>query len=73
MHTNYSKTRSLITSQAPEIAADTPKQAAILTWFHKTAVAHYIEDLEKALPSIASINGIQTKDYLQTLSDDNKI
>jgi hypothetical protein len=29
--------------------------------------------LEKALPSVASINGMQVKDYLQSLSDDNQI
>ena len=36
-------------------------------------VAHSIKDLEKALPSVASINGMQVKDYLQALSDDHKI
>jgi hypothetical protein len=49
------------------------KQAAILAWFHKTAVAHSIKDLEKALPQVGSINGMQVKDYLQSLSDDSKI
>ena len=34
---------------------------------------HSIKDLEKALPSVASINGMQVKDYLQALSDDGKI
>ncbi|KAF2015683.1 meiotic nuclear division protein 1 [Aaosphaeria arxii CBS 175.79] len=58
---------------APKITANAAKQALILSWFHKTAVAHSIKDLEKALPSVASINGMQVKDYLQSLSDDNKI
>lgn len=49
------------------------KQALILAWFHSTAVAHNIKDLEKALPSVGSINGMHVKDYLQALSDDNKI
>ena len=42
-------------------------------WIQKSGVAHSIKDLEKALPSIASINGMQVKDYLQALSDDDKI
>ncbi|KAF2737860.1 hypothetical protein EJ04DRAFT_532810 [Polyplosphaeria fusca] len=58
---------------APKVTANAAKQALILTWFHKSAVAHSIKDLEKALPSVASINGMQVKDYLQALSDDNKI
>ncbi|KAF1998059.1 meiotic nuclear division protein 1 [Amniculicola lignicola CBS 123094] len=58
---------------APKITASAAKQALILAWFHKTAVAHSIKDLEKAIPSVASINGMQVKDYLQALSDDNKI
>lgn len=58
---------------APKITANAAKQALILAWFHKTAVAHSIKDLEKAIPSVASINGMQVKDYLQSLSDDNKI
>jgi hypothetical protein len=59
--------------QAPKITANAAKQALILAWFRKTAVAHSIKDLEKALPSVASINGMQVKDYLQSLSDDNRI
>lgn len=55
------------------MTASATKQALILAWFHKTAIAHSIKDLEKALPSVASINGMQVKDYLQALSDDNKI
>jgi hypothetical protein len=34
---------------------------------------HNIKDLEKALPSIASINSMQVKDYLQALSDEGQI
>jgi hypothetical protein len=59
--------------QAPKITANAAKQALILAWFHKTAVAHNIKDLEKALPSVGSISGMHVKDYLQSLSDDNKI
>jgi hypothetical protein len=66
-------TSPLTSSQAPKSTANAVKQATILAWFHKTAVAHSIKDLEKAIPSVASINGMQVKDYLQALSDDNKI
>ncbi|KAF2142194.1 uncharacterized protein K452DRAFT_333004 [Aplosporella prunicola CBS 121167] len=58
---------------APKTLPPAAKQALILTWFQQSGVAHSIKDLEKALPSVASINGMQVKDYLQALSDDNKI
>jgi len=45
----------------------------ILSWMQKSGVAYSIRDLEKALPSVASINGMQVKDYVQALQDDNKI
>lgn len=66
-------TSPLTSPQAPKITANAVKQATILAWFHRTAVAHSIKDLEKAIPSVASINGMQVKDYLQALADDNKI
>ena len=34
---------------------------------------HSIKDLEKSLPAVASINGMQVKDYLQALHDEGKI
>ena len=49
------------------------KQNQILGWLHKSGTAHSIKDLEKALPSVASINGMQVKDFLQALSDEGKI
>lgn len=45
----------------------------ILNYFLNSGVAHSIKDLEKALPSVASINGMQVKDFLQALSDENQI
>jgi hypothetical protein len=36
-------------------------------------VAHTIKDLEKHLPSVASINGMAVKDYIQALSDENAV
>jgi hypothetical protein len=59
--------------KAPKIQPNPQKTASILAWFHKTAQAHSIKDLEKTLPQVSSINGMQVKDYLQALSDDNKI
>ena len=32
-----------------------------------------IKDLEKALPMIASINGMQVKDYLTAMTNENSI
>lgn len=46
---------------------------SIINYFHTSRVAHSVKDLEKALPSVASINGMQVKDYLQALQDENKI
>lgn len=49
------------------------KVVAILAWFHETAKAHSVKDLEKILPRVATINSMQVKDYLQALLDDSKI
>ncbi|EEP77381.1 conserved hypothetical protein [Uncinocarpus reesii 1704] len=49
------------------------KQALILTHLRSTRTCHTLKDLEKMLPSIASINGMQVKDYIQALADDGKI
>ncbi|KAI9700561.1 MAG: hypothetical protein M1820_006715 [Bogoriella megaspora] len=58
---------------APKTTTNATKLNSIITYFHQTSVAHSLRDLEKALPSIASINGMQVKDYLQALQDENKI
>ncbi|KAK1079193.1 hypothetical protein LTR33_006592 [Friedmanniomyces endolithicus] len=58
---------------APKITCNPIKLANVLTYFQKSRVAHNIKDLEKHLPSVASINGMQVKDYLQSLSDENRI
>lgn len=63
----------LISIEAPKIQPNTQKAATILAWFHKTAQAHSIKDLEKTLPQVSGVNGMQVRDYLQALSDDNKI
>jgi hypothetical protein len=73
LQTWSSQLRSLTSLQAPKTQPNPQKAASILAWFHKTAQAHSIKDLEKTLPQVSSINGMQVKDYLQALSDDNKI
>jgi hypothetical protein len=59
--------------QAPKIQANPQKAAIILAWFHKTAQAHSIKDLEKTLPQVGAISNMHVKDYLQALADENKI
>ncbi|KAF2832205.1 meiotic nuclear division protein 1 [Ophiobolus disseminans] len=59
--------------QAPKTQPNTQKAATILAWFHKTAQAHSIKELEKTLPQVGAISGMHVKDYLQSLADDNKI
>ncbi|KAK0263421.1 hypothetical protein B0A54_00779 [Friedmanniomyces endolithicus] len=58
---------------APKITCNPIKLANVLTYFQKSRVAYNIKDLEKHLPSVASINGMQVKDYLQSLPDENRI
>ncbi|THC94095.1 hypothetical protein EYZ11_006424 [Aspergillus tanneri] len=38
-----------------------------------TRTCHTLKDLEKMLPSVASINGMQVKEYVQELVDEGKI
>lgn len=59
--------------QAPKTTINTQKQATILAWFHKTALAYSLKDLEKLIPTIASINGMAVKDYVQALTDDSLV
>ncbi|KAJ6187384.1 hypothetical protein N7519_002292 [Penicillium mononematosum] len=46
------------------------KQDLILTHLRTTGTCHTLKDLEKTLPSVASINGIQVKEYIQALTDE---
>lgn len=45
----------------------------ILDYLHRSRTCHTLKDLEKLLPTVASINSMQVKDYIQALHDDNKI
>ncbi|KAK3712589.1 hypothetical protein LTR37_009032 [Vermiconidia calcicola] len=58
---------------APKVNCNPLKLTSIQTYFQKSRVAHNIKDLEKQLPAVAYINGMQVKDYLQALSDESKI
>ena len=59
--------------QAPKTTPNIDKQNRILAYLQSSLTVHTIKDLEKALPSVASINGMVVKDFLQALSDDGKI
>ncbi|KAI9794851.1 MAG: hypothetical protein M1816_002979 [Peltula sp. TS41687] len=58
---------------APKSLPPIAKQNLILAYFQKSGTAHSIKDLEKSLPSVASINGMQVKDYLTALADEGRI
>ncbi|KAF2720303.1 meiotic nuclear division protein 1 [Polychaeton citri CBS 116435] len=58
---------------APKTNCNPAKLTSIVQWLQRTRTAWNIKDLEKQLPSVASINGMQVKDYLQSLSDDSRI
>ncbi|OJD13271.1 hypothetical protein AJ78_06250 [Emergomyces pasteurianus Ep9510] len=49
------------------------KQQLILNHLRASRTCHTLKDLEKCLPSVASINGMQVKDYIQALTDDGKL
>lgn len=62
-----------MTSQAPKSLPPAAKQALIVQWIQKSGTVHSFKDLEKALPSVASINGMQVKEYVQAVTDENLI
>ncbi|KAJ5436122.1 Meiotic nuclear division protein 1 [Penicillium cf. griseofulvum] len=49
------------------------KQELILTHLRATGTCHTLKDLEKTLPSVASINSIQVKEYIQALTDEGQL
>ncbi|KAL2861568.1 Mnd1 family-domain-containing protein [Aspergillus pseudodeflectus] len=59
-------------NQPPKLSK-TAKQGLIVSHLRSTRTCHTLKDLEKMLPSVASINGIQVKEYIQELTDDGKI
>lgn len=59
--------------QAPKSVSPAAKRALILEYFHTTASAFSIKELEATLPSVASIHSIQVKEYIQALADDGLV
>ena len=45
----------------------------MVEWFRESMGVYTFKELEKLLPSVGSINGMQVKDYLQALQDENQI
>ena len=45
----------------------------MLSYIQNSLTVHSLKDLEKALPSVASINSMQVKEYLQALTDEGKV
>ncbi|KAM0690361.1 hypothetical protein Q7P36_009128 [Cladosporium allicinum] len=58
---------------APKTNCTPAKLSAALAYIQKSRVCHTIKDLEKHLPSVAQINGMQVKDYVQALQDESRI
>ncbi|KAJ5681996.1 uncharacterized protein N7477_001936 [Penicillium maclennaniae] len=57
---------------APKLSKS-EKQERILTHLRSTATCHTLKDLEKSLPSVASIPSIQVKEYVQALVDEDQL
>jgi CRISPR/Cas system CMR subunit Cmr4 (Cas7 group RAMP superfamily) len=60
----------LILYQAPKNIPPAAKQQKILDYFRESMSVYTIKELEKNLPPVASINGMQVKEYLQALQDE---
>ncbi|MCJ1465397.1 hypothetical protein MMC07_004015 [Pseudocyphellaria aurata] len=58
---------------APKNLPPQAKQSLIVNYIQNSLTVHTLKELEKTLPSVASINGMQVKDYLQALTDEGKI
>ncbi|KAJ5090902.1 GAJ protein [Penicillium argentinense] len=57
----------------PPKLSKSDKQDRIVTHLRATGTCHTLKDLEKSLPAVASINGIQVKEYLQALTDEGRL
>lgn len=51
--------------QGPKTNCTSAKLSAALTYMQKSRVAHTIKDLEKHLPCVAQINGMQVKGTME--------
>ena len=59
--------------QAPKSNLPGAKQSLVLSYIQNSLTVHSLKELEKALPSVASINSMQVKEYLQALTDEGTI
>jgi hypothetical protein len=59
--------------KAPKNQPPAAKQAKIAEWFRESMGVYTFKELEKLLPTVGSISGMQVKDYLQALQDENQI
>ncbi|KAH1291166.1 hypothetical protein KXX11_000247 [Aspergillus fumigatus] len=57
----------------PPKLSKSAKEDLIVSHLRSTRTCHTLKDLEKMLPSVASINGMQVKEYIQNLTDEGKI
>ncbi|KAM5465528.1 Meiotic nuclear division protein 1 [Microsporum audouinii] len=49
------------------------KQRRILVYLQASRTCHTLKDLERTLPPVASINGMQVKDHIQALTDEGQL
>lgn len=59
--------------QAPKNLPPAAKQVKIVEWFRESMGVYSLRELEKLLPSVGGINGMQVKDYIQNLLDESQI
>jgi hypothetical protein len=59
--------------QAPKSGPCSVKRAQMVVWIQRSGVAHALKDLEKALPSVGSISGLQVKQYVKAMLDENNL
>ena len=67
------KSGMLTSFKAPKNQPPAAKQAKIVEWFRESMGVYSFKELEKLLPAVGSISGMQVKDYLQALQDENQI
>src|SRR5450432_1852436 len=65
--------KCLLQSQVPKSVPAEVKQAKAVEWFRQSLAAHSFKDLEKAIPTVVSINRMQVKDFIQALTDEGLI
>ncbi|KAI9931215.1 hypothetical protein ASPWEDRAFT_34249 [Aspergillus wentii DTO 134E9] len=57
----------------PPKLSKSAKLDLIVSHLRSTRTCHTLKNLEKMLPSVASINGMQVKEYIQNLTDENQL